>query len=79
VLPAFGLIVLAEALTLFEVGRTLQFLLTGGASGVVIGKAIVIWREWHGSELPPGPVRRTEGSWFVVGLAVALLLCLLSS
>ena len=77
-LPIVGLIFLAEALSMIQVGRVLEFLLTGGALGIVVGKAIVIWRELRGPELPSGRVRRAEGIWFSVGLVAAVLLCLFS-
>jgi hypothetical protein len=78
VLPLYGTIVLAEAMSLIQVGRTLQFLLAGSALGVVLGKASVVWREWRGPELAPERVRRIEISYILAGLASALLLSLVS-
>ncbi|HEX5714506.1 MAG TPA: hypothetical protein VFX85_14455 [Solirubrobacterales bacterium] len=76
-LPIVGLIFLAEALSVIQVGRVLEFLLTGGALGIVVGKAIVIWRELYGPELLSQRVRRTEGVWFLLGIAASLSLLLL--
>ena len=78
VLPIAGLILLAEVLSLFHLGLTLQFLVAGSAFGAVIGKTIVVWRERSGDALPPERVRRIECSWILLGATVMLLLAVLA-
>lgn len=75
-LPVVGAVVLAELLGLIETGQLVRFLLAGLTFGAVIGRSIVVWREWGGNELPPERVRQIEGAWILIGAAVSLLLCL---
>lgn len=78
VLPIVGAVVFAEFLGLIETGELLKFILAGPTFGAVIGRSVVVWREWGGSELPSEQVRRIECLWILAGTAVALLLCLLA-
>lgn len=69
-----GTVVLAELLGLIETGPLLKFLLPGLAFGAVVGKMLVVWREWGGNELPPERVRQIETAWTLAGTAISLLL-----
>jgi len=78
VLPIVAAVIGAELLGLIETERLVKFMLAGPTFGAVVGRSIVVWREWGGNELPPERVRQIEGSWVLAGAVVSLLLCLLA-